>query len=245
MRDGLRHLDPRPGGRGMSDGTELKVDLLDRLRALDSCAVSDALDTLGLAGATTGLRPLWPVPGVVAGFVRTVRAGPRPSEGPADHIATAAIEAAHADDVLVIANAGRTDVSCWGGILAVAAEGRGLRGVVIDGACRDIAESEELAFPVFGRAVVPVSARGRIVQLAMDEPVDVAGIRVGPGDLVLADRNGVVFVPCDRTEDVIGLAERIVEREAAMVAAVRAGRPVTDVMHDSRFPSIESEETER
>jgi regulator of RNase E activity RraA len=117
-----------------------------------------------------------------------------------------------------------------------------VRGVVIDGACRDIVESEELAFPVFGRAVVPVSARGRVVQLAMDETIDVAGTRVDPGDLVLADRNGVVFVPHDRAGDVIALAERIVEREAAMVAAVRAGRPVTDVMHDARFPSIEPEE---
>jgi regulator of RNase E activity RraA len=67
--------------------------------------------------------------------------------------------------------------------------------VIIDGACRDIAESEEQGFPVFGRAVVPVSARGRIVQLAMDEPVEFAGVTVRPGCAVLADRNGVVFVP--------------------------------------------------
>ena len=86
------------------------------------------------------------------------------------------------------------DVSCWGGILTLAARRRGIGGVVIDGACRDIAESQELGFPVYGRAVVPVSARGRIVQLAMDEPVEFAGTTVHPGDAVLADRNGVVFV---------------------------------------------------
>lgn len=213
--------------------------MISRLRALDTCAVSDALDTLGLPGATTGVGPLWPVDRVVAGTARTVLAGPRPADGPAAHIATAAVEAADPGDVLVIANNGRTDVSCWGGILTVAAGLRGIGGVVIDGACRDINESHELDFPVFGRAVVPVSARGRIVQLDMAVPVEFAGVTVMPGDLVLADRNGVVFVPADRAADVITLAERIVARETAMAEAVRAGRPVGEVMHDSKFPTLE------
>jgi len=96
-----------------------------------------------------------------------------------------------------------------------------------------------LGFPVFGRAVVPVSARGRIVQLAMEEPVPFAGVTVHPGDLVLADRNGVVFVPAAAADRVLDLAERIVAREAAMAEAVGAGQPVTDVMHDSRFPTVQ------
>jgi regulator of RNase E activity RraA len=212
---------------------------LDRLRGLDTCAVSDALDTLGLAGATTGIGPLWAVPAPVAGRVRTVLAGPAEPGRPAQHIAAAAIEAAAAGDVLVIANSGRVDVSSWGGILTQAAGLRGIGGVVIDGACRDIAESEEHGFPVFGRAVVPVSARGRIVQLAMEEPVEIAGTTVHPGDAVLADRNGVVFVPAAELDRVLGLAERIVARETAMAAAVNRGRPVTEVMHDSEFPTVE------
>lgn len=213
--------------------------LLTRLRSLDTCAVSDALDTLGLPGATTGLAALWPVRGPVAGRARTVLAGPRQDGRPAQHIAAAAIEISGEGDVLVIANEGRVDVSSWGGILTRAARRRGICGVVVDGACRDIAESEEFRFPVFGRAVVPVSARGRIVQLAMEEPVDVGGVPVNPGDLVLADRNGVVFVPAAEAERVLGLAERIVAREEAMAEAVQAGQPVTEVMHDSRFPTVE------
>lgn len=139
----------------------------------------------------------------------------------------------------MIANGGRTDVSSWGGILTLAALGRGLGGVVIDGACRDIAESQEQGFPVFGRAVVPVSARGRIVQLGMGEPVEFAGVTVHPGDVVLADRNGVVFIPAAELDRVVTLAERIVAREVAMADAVRDGRPVTEVMHDSKFPTGE------
>ena len=216
-------------------------DLLARLRLLDSCAVSDALDTLGLPGATTGIRPLWDVQIAVAGLARTVTAGPRSDDRPAQHIAAAAIEAAADGDVLVIANEGRLDVSCFGGILTLAARRRGIKGVVIDGACRDIAESEESGFPVFGRAVVPVSARGRIVQLAMEEPVSFAGVTVNPGDFVIADRNGVVFVSAAEVERVLDLAERIVAREAAMAEAVSAGHPVTKIMHDSRFPAITKE----
>ena len=213
-------------------------DPLERLRALDTCAVSDALDTLGLRGATTGVGPLWDNGGVVVGRARTVTAGPRQDDRVAQHIAAAAIEAAGAGDVLVIANDGRVDVSCFGGILTLAAHRRGLLGVVIDGACRDIAESEDIGFPVFGRAVVPITARGRIVQLAMDEPVQFAGVTVRCHDLVIADRNGVVFVPVEESDRVLDLAERIVAREAAMADAVRAGEPVTDVMHDTRFPAV-------
>jgi regulator of RNase E activity RraA len=210
-----------------------------RLAALDSCAVSDALDTFGLVGATTGLRPQWPVSQVVVGPVRTVRAGPKESGRPAGHIASAAIEASARGDVLIIANSGRLDVSCWGGILTLAALERGIAGVIVDGACRDIAECETAGFPVFGRAVVPVSARGRIVQLGMDEEIEVAGVLVRPADWVIADRNGVVFIPAAEAERVISLAERITAREATMAAAVRSGQQVGQVMHDNQFPSAE------
>lgn len=212
---------------------------LERLRELDSCALSDALDTLNFPGATVGLGPLWPCAVPTVGRVRTVTAGPRTQDGPAQHIAAAAIDAAGPGDVLVIANDGRLDVSCFGGILALAASRRGINGVVIDGACRDIAESEGLGFPVFGRAVVPVSARGRIVQLAMGETVHFAGVDVSQGDFVVADRNGVVFVAEAHIESVLELAGRIVAREAGMASAVSDGQSVSDVMHDRRFPTIE------
>jgi regulator of RNase E activity RraA len=211
----------------------------DQLRRLDACAVSDALDTLGLPGAVIGVRPLWPVSRVVAGRVRTIQAGPRSASAAGEHIGSPLIVAAEADDVIAIANDGREDVSCWGGILSAAAVKRGIAGVLIDGACRDIAESQALALPVFGRAVVPVSARGRIVQTAMDVPIEFGGVAVHSGDYVVADSSGVVFVPADAAARVIELALRIVAREAAMVAAVENGESVVEVMHDMRFPQVE------
>lgn len=214
-----------------------KEAVTERLATLDTCAVSDALDTLGLPGAVTGLGPLWPHAGAVTGRVRTIRVAPRSDAVPGRHIATPVIVDAGPGEVIVIDNRGRTDVSCWGGILTVAALRHEVAGVIIDGACRDIAESHELGLPVYGRAVVPVSARGRIVQEAMDVPVAVGGVVVSPGDHVIADRSGVVFVPAGRVGEVLDLAERIAAREAQMIEAVRAGHLVTEVMHDSRFPA--------
>ncbi|MFD0743529.1 RraA family protein [Phytohabitans flavus] len=175
--------------------------------------------------------------GVVAGRVRTVRAGAKQATGPAGHIAASVVDSTVAGDVIVIANDGRTDVSCWGGILTTAALRHGVAGVVVDGACRDIGESAAAGLPVFGRAAVPVSARGRIVQVAAAEPVDIAGVTVHEGDWVIADANGVVFVPAAHTGAVLDLAERIVAREARMVAAVQAGGAVATVMHDDKFPT--------
>ncbi|GAA5199102.1 4-carboxy-4-hydroxy-2-oxoadipate aldolase/oxaloacetate decarboxylase [Microbacterium jejuense] len=217
------------------------TEIVSALRTLDSCAVSDALDTLGLRGAVTGLPPMWPAGRTVAGRVRTVTAAPKAAAGAANHIATALVAVAEPDDVVVIDNHGRTDVSCWGGLLAEAAVQRGIAGVVVDGACRDVQESEALGLPVFARAAVPISARGRIMQQAMDERVQIAGVAVASFDYVIADVNGVVFIAAGQAERVVALAQRIADREALMSQAVRAGRDVSEVMHDSQFPTVTAE----
>lgn len=208
--------------------------LVERLSVLDTCAVSDALDHLKLGGATTGIRPLWSAP-KIAGRAVTIKVVPAGGVKPAHHLATPAIEAAGPSDVLVVDSGGRTEVSSWGDILSNAAQMRGIRGVVIDGACRDIDGSREIGFPVYGRAVVPVTARGRAVQEAFNVPVSFAAAKVDPGDLVIADGSGVVFISKDRAEEVIATAERLARREAAMIEAVRAGRSVVEVMQDSAF----------
>ncbi len=218
------------------------VALLERLERLDTCAVSDALDRLQLRGATIGIRPLWPCPRIVGRAV-TVKIVPAGIAKPSVHLATPAIEAAEPGDVVVVDNAGRTDVSSWGDILSNAALTRGVRGVVIDGACRDIDGSREIGFPVFGKAVVPVTARGRIIQESFNTPIQVAGVQVRPGDLLIADGSGAVFIPREKASEVIEVGKRLAAREAAMVEAGRAGRSVVDVMHDTQFDAALEEGT--
>ena len=212
-------------------------DLITRLGKLDTCAVSDALDRLHLKGATIGIRPLWPSPRIVGRSV-TVKIKPAGLEKAKQHLGTPAIDAAQSGDVIVVDNGGRTDVSSWGGLLSLAAKLKGISGVVIDGACRDIDESREVGFPVHARGVVPVTARGRIIQESFNQEIQFAGVQVHPGDLVIADGSGVVFIPRSKEEEVVTDAEVIAKREAEMAAAIRTGKSVVEVMEGLRYESM-------
>ena len=215
--------------------------ILSKLSKLDTCAVSDTLDSLNLPGATIGLRPLWGSPKII-GRIITVQIVPRSDIKPSEHLNTAAIESGQEGDAIVVANGGRTDMSCWGDILANAAIKKGINGVVIDGACRDIDVCKEIAFPVFGKAVVLVSARGRIVQKSFNETVMIAGVMVEPGDFLIADGSGTVFIPQQRIDEVIQKASKLVQKQLLMVEAVKSGRSVIDVMHDREFDKVLKEE---
>lgn len=127
------------------------ADLLARFSALDTATVSDALDNCDLPPGQGGLPPMWGRP-KVAGFAATVELEPSTGDHRGAHILTNAIAEAGAEDIMLIANGGRTDVSSWGGIVSVGAAMRGIRGVVTDGACRDVGQAGELGFPVFARA---------------------------------------------------------------------------------------------
>jgi regulator of RNase E activity RraA len=201
---------------------------------MDSTVVSDALDGLNLPAGLGGLRPAWGMPRF-AGRARTV-ALEVDAGGPADpHLATSVVADARPGDVLVMANGGRLDVSCWGGILSLGCVQQGVVGVVADGACRDVEEAQDLGLPVFARGVSPRTARGRLRQRATAVPVQVEDVTVTEGDLVIADPSGVVFVPAGRAEEVLASAEAIVRREAAISAAIRAGVRIDQAMHDARL----------
>lgn len=203
-------------------------DLRQRLLAMDTPSLSDALDKLKLPGAVTGLFALT-VRKRIAGRVQTVRLGPAQEGLPKRHLGAAAIMASEAGDVIVVQH-GRDDVSGWGGLLSRGALAKGIEAVIIDGGFRDIDEAAELGLPIYGRAAVPVTARGRVAEHGWNEPVTLAGVPVSPGDLVLADGSGVVFVPGDRAEEVIATAEDIMRREALMAKDIEAGTPIGEVL---------------
>lgn len=125
----------------------------------------------------------------------------------------AAIDLAQPGDVLVVAAAGRTDRACFGAATAEHMRAKGIAGIVVDGAVRDVAELRRLGFPTYARAVTahnydyPVDlARG-----AVNVPVDVDGHRVTPGDLIVADDDGVLIVP---HAEILGLAARVAQAAA-------------------------------
>jgi regulator of RNase E activity RraA len=208
-------------------------DLTTRLDRLDSCAVSDALDKLGLSGVADGIQRL-ASDRRISGRVVTVKLEADDGRPVASrHLGTTAIEASQPGDVIVIEQRTGIDAASWGGNLSLAARLRGIAGVIVDGPARDIDEAQGYGFPLFARSRTPHTARGRIVETGTNVPIVVSGIAVAPGDFVVADGTGVVFVSAREIEAVLEAAEAIAAREQAMVAALREGIPVTQVMGKS------------
>ena len=204
--------------------------LVERFSRLDACAVSDALDSLSLPGEVTGLRRL-AGEGRLVGRVVTVRLdGAVPGQIAARHLCTGAIEAAAPGDVVVVQQSTGLDAAGWGGVLSNAAKQAGLAGTIVEGPARDIDESAALGYVVFARHATARTARGRVSEVDFNGPVTVGDVAVEPGDLVVADASAVVFVAQARAEDVLRVAERIAAKETLMTEAVRAGRPISQVM---------------
>lgn len=209
-------------------------DLILRLRRLDCCAVSDAMDKLGIEGQIASGLEQRATQRRIAGRVVTYRLVPvdqaPPVQGPPRHLGTTAIMTASAGDVIVVEQRTGIDAGSWGGILTLAAKLRGLSGVVVDGPVRDIDEARAYDFPVYCTALTARTARGRVAEIEHNGPVTICGVQVMPGDYVLADGSGVAFIPAPEVIRVLDAAELIARREAAMAKALLACKPVTEVM---------------
>jgi len=205
-------------------------DWTARLAKIDTCVLSDALDRLQIRGVAFGLSRLAGVRSSVAGRVITVTLGPAQGDVAPRHLCTAAVEQGGPGDVIVVEHHAHPQAAGWGGILSFAAKTKGIEGVIVDGVCRDIDEAIEFDFPIFAAGAVAATARGRVIETACQEPIVVRGVWVHPGDWVLADSSGVVFVPAARIEDVINTAEGLAFREKQMLDRVRKGEAVSVVM---------------
>lgn len=201
-----------------------------RLRRLDVCAISDALDRLHLQGVISQV-PQQSGEKKIAGAVVTLKVGVgEPPAGPPRHLGTHAIRAASTDHVIVIEQRSGIEAGCWGGLLTLGARLRGIAGVVADGPVRDIDEACVYSFPVFSRVLTARTARGRVVELGTNVPIEPWGIAVQPEDYVIADRSAVAFIAQRDIDRVLGIAESIAAGEAAMSKALLSGEDPAAVM---------------
>lgn len=121
----------------------------------------------------------------------------------------------------------------WGEVLTVAAEVAGITGLVIDGGVRDVAALERRRFPVFGRGV---SVRGTVkARAVVGQPILMTGVRVAPGDLVVADDDGVVILPAAECARILQAGEERAEKEAAMMRKLERGEKSLDLLGLTRF----------
>ena len=208
---------------------KLTKELRERLDRLSTTNVSDALDALGLKGSTYGVNKMYEGCEKIIGEAVTMKVVAAGLTKSTTHMGVNAIEAAKEGDVIVIDNGGRIDVNCWGGVLSTGAKYKGVSGVVIDGACRDLDECIEMGFPVYARATICATARGRVMEEATNVMVSFHGVQVRPGDIVMGDITGVVFIPQERLEDVIAKAETLLEKGEAMCRDIKSGMSMMEV----------------
>jgi 4-hydroxy-4-methyl-2-oxoglutarate aldolase len=175
-----------------------------------SCTVSDALGRGGALDA--GFRPVWPGARLIGPAV-TVRTFGTDLSAVFDGIA-----AAEPGSVLVIDSHGVVNSAFWGERTTRAALARGLAGAVIGGACRDVVALRRLGFPVFSTGVTPNAGlpggRGEV-----NVPLALGGQPVSPGDLMVADENGVVVVPVARISQTLIQVRSLLQAEQELLAS--------------------------
>jgi 4-hydroxy-4-methyl-2-oxoglutarate aldolase len=194
-------------------------ELSQRAAALTTSGLSDAMDRLDIPGQVAGVRAIGTTRSL-CGPAYTVRY--RPVQAVGETVGDF-IDDVPAGAVVVIDNQGRTDCTVWGDILTETAHLRDLAGTVIDGICRDAQACEDVNYPLFARANWMRTGKDRVAVDAVGGPVDIGGVYVAPGDLVVGDRDGVVVLPGGRVVEIVELAEEIETAEQRIRLAVRSG----------------------
>jgi 4-hydroxy-4-methyl-2-oxoglutarate aldolase len=183
--------------------------LLARAEALHPALLSDILDRLGHRDQVMAprIRPLFPEARMV-GYARTVRTRPAPGvpERHEDWYAgeLAAIESMTPGNVMVVSS---TEACFWGELLSIASQKLGARGVVLDGYTRDVEGIVRIGFPTFCSGISCADGLGRVEVAEHGGEIRAGGVKVSNGDLVVGATDGVVVVPSELADEVVGLAE--------------------------------------
>ncbi|MBB4076957.1 regulator of RNase E activity RraA [Bartonella fuyuanensis] len=202
--------------------------LKKRLLALDTAAVSDALDSLYLQAALPNIKPrLNNIK--IAGPVFTVQYEAFRPENKTFTNAGNYIDDVPAGSVVVIDNNGRCDCTSWGNILTHKALQQKIVGTVIHGSARDIAEIKALHYPLFTKNIYMVSGKNRARIQAVQVPLIIEGIKIVPGDWVFADDNGVLILPNSELSEIIRRAENVDKTEARILAALKGGERLENI----------------
>jgi regulator of RNase E activity RraA len=197
---------------------------------LSTPLVCDALDGEGLRNQSPRLpfRALT-ISGLLVGRCRTTlwtnmaHVDPRPYE-----LELQAVDACQPDEVVIASASGSNYSGVWGELLSTAARNRGCVGVIVDGMVRDVRKMRSMNFPVYALGTSPYDSQNRQRVVDLDVPVQVAGVRFCPGDLVLADEDGVVVVPRDAEKQVLARAWQKAHAENVTRDAIRGGMLATD-----------------
>ncbi|WP_419992899.1 RraA family protein [Streptomyces boninensis] len=195
-------------------------ETVEAFRSIATASVADAVEQHGLRGFLAGsIRQVLPGQKLVGPAV-TVQEVPSPESVPPEH-ALQAIDESAPGSVVCIA-AGGAEVAVWGGLMTAGAVANRLAGAVLDGGVRDVEEirRDYPDFAVYARGSVPATTVGRYRTVCLNEPVEIGGTAVSPGDLIVADSDGVVCVPAHLIDKVLEGAQEIERREREQTALI-------------------------
>jgi regulator of RNase E activity RraA len=198
---------------------------------LNSSIISDVLDGMGIKNnaMSMGIRPLDPDMSIVGRAFTLLMADQYDLDKDTFTLQFEAIDGLNKDDVMMVCSNGSTRAALWGELLSTAAHYRGASGAVIDGLARDVKLIQDMKFPVFCKGIRPISSKGRVIAVDYGCPVNIGGVMVNPGDLIVADCDGVVVVPHKITEKVIDEALDVVTRETKTREELRNGALLSEV----------------
>lgn len=208
---------------------EATITLAQMREAFYSAVVCDALDALGYPHQSPRV-PLSPLTtsGVLIGRCKTTlwadMAHPDPS--PYD-LELKAVDTCQPDDVLIVAAGGTFRSGLWGELLSTAARRSGCVGAIVDGAVRDRTKMTQMGFPIWARGTCLYDSKDRNRVIDLDVPVEIDGVRFAPGDLVVADIDGVVVVPRAIEAQVVQHAWNKVNDENIVRQAIADGMTAT------------------
>lgn len=207
------------------------IDLKQVDEKLSSSIMSDVLDGMGIRGQSMGtsIRPVHDDM-VIVGYAATMlMVDQYDYEKDTFSLQFQAIDNLQKDDVMMVSAQGSERAALWGELLSTAARYRGANGVVIEGVARDIKLIREMNFPVFAIGINPISSKGRIIAVDYNCPVEIQGVKVNPGDLVVADIDGVVVVPKGVAEEAVNKALEIAASETKTRDELKKGAGLYEV----------------
>ncbi|MFP3042539.1 RraA family protein [Treponema primitia] len=210
--------------------------IVERFSKLDTTSVSDAMDSIGKPCGLLGLKPVNPGT-VICGRAFTVHYTPC---GEVKGTVGDYLDDIAAGDVVVIDNGGRDYCTVWGDLMTIVADRNKVAGTVIDGVCRDIPTVRKLGYPLYSKGCYMVTGKDRVFVDYTGKPVSISGVQVKPGDIIIADDTGVICVPAELEEKLIGIAESIAEKEGRIEAAVRSGASLKAARESVGYHSLQT-----
>lgn len=203
-------------------------DVIQRLNRWYSGDIHDCLDKLGIWGAIEGLHLYGKLPpsGKFCGPAITVQFIPNRAKITSRRYHKAIDDSA--GSVLVIDTANAVG-SCTGELMCTGAKVHGALGTIVNGTIRDLQEIQQIEYPVFAKGVLPVTAVGRMEDIATQVDIEIGGIRIQPGDIIFADLDGIVVIPQEAAPVVVDMADALGKLERNFKEEILNGKPLFDV----------------